>query len=597
MTRYASTPAITVGSAMSDVEPSAVLVAASESWAFTQQDPLSTSEFCKEAAKRRLPLHEEQLPDLWRVGALAPFVEIRSKPLHPASPPKLSEPYFSGSGHLGALRHALENGRLADPVQLGFRPQLRFYRPAAANHNRSWWNGLLYSRWQLLGLYDLRSLLSEGKWKRTSNERLGTWRLRTLSQWETQIAERSRQLAALLVALEARYLPVLELGWLHIRGAIDEQWETFVQHFDPAAVLARLNREPVDLLRLANILLVSARRSDPLGQNWSELLRRAPQRTWDDLSGDALVALDHRIAAEILLLCYEDLAARGTVAPLIECNDVFYTERERISYRSRPLDINLSSLGLSPHPGVILVIEGETEEILVPLVRDHIRVPGQAEVIQSVVLRGVSRDLTKLAAFASAPLLGEKKPSHSQGDVWVTVKPPTRLMVVVDPDAPYDSPENVEEQRRLIVEEIIAVVRAQGVEPNRDDIESLVFVKTWSESCFEFAHFTDDELAEALLKVHPHCGGQDKARLVAALKVQRDHGCDIKNVWKNWRPPASKKALARELWPVLRGKLDAAASNPTVILPPIAEVLISAFQEAMHRPHGLFVLRGTETER
>ncbi len=393
-------------------EPSAVLVAASELWAFTQQDPLSTSEFCREAEKRRLSLREEQLPGLWRVGALAPFIEIRSKPLRPGSPPNLTEPVFPGSWYLEELRRAVETGRLADPVQLGFRPQLRFHRPAAANPNRTWWNGLLYSRWQLLGLYDLRDLLSQGRWKRMPNEILGTWRLRTLTLWETQIAERSRQLAALLVALEARYLPVLEHGWLHIRNFADRQWETFAQQFDPAALLARLNRDPADLLRSADNLLLSARRCDPLGHNWSELLRRAPQRSWDDLSGDALVALDHRIAAEILLLCYEDLAARGTVVPLTERNDLFHTEQERISYRGRPLDTNLSTLGLSPHPGVILVVEGETEEVLVPLVRDHIRIPGQAEVIQSVVLRGVSRDLTKLAAFASAPLLGEKMPSH-----------------------------------------------------------------------------------------------------------------------------------------------------------------------------------------
>lgn len=579
-------------------EPSAVLVAASEPWAFTQQAPLSTSEFCREAEKRRLSLREEQLPDLWRVGALAPFVEIRSKPLRPGSPPKLGEPVFLGSWHLGELRRAVESGRLADPVQLGFRPQLRFHRPAAANPNRSWWNGLLYSRWQLLGLYDLRSLLSQGKWKRMPNESLGTWRLGTLTPWENQIAERSRQLAALLVALEARYLPTLERGRLHIRNATSEQWETFAQHFDPATVLARLNRDPADLLRSADDLLLGARRSDPLGHNWSELLRGAQQRTWDDLSGDALVALDHRIAAEILLLCYEDLPARGAVASLTERKDLFHTERERISYRPRPLDTNLSSLGLSPHPGVILVVEGETEEVFVPLVRDHIRIPGQAEVIQSVVLRGVSRDLTKLAAFASAPLLGEKMPPHGQGDAWVSVKPPTRLMVVVDPDPPYDSPEKVEVQRRLIVEEIIAVVRAQGVEPNRDDVDSLVSVKTWSESCFEFAHFTDDELAEALLKVHRHCGGSDKAGLVAALRAQRDHECDIGNVWKNWWPPApSKKALARELWPVLQSKLDAAASDPTADLPPIAEALISAFREAVQRPHGLFAIRGTEIMR
>jgi hypothetical protein len=136
------------------------------------------------------------------------------------------------------------------------------------------------------------------------------------------------------------------------------------------------------------------------------------------------------------------------------------------------------------------------------------------------------------------------------------------------------------------------------VEPNRNDVDSLVSVKTWSESCFEFAHFTDDELAEALLKIHRQCGGLDKPRLVAALRAQRDHGRDIANVWTNWWPPSpSKRALARELWPVLRSKLDAAASDPTATLPPIADALISAFREAVRRQHGIFVLRGTEIVR
>ena len=90
----------------------------------------------------------------------------------------------------------------------------------------------------------------------------------------------------------------------------------------------------------------------------------------------------------------------------------------------------------------------------------------------------------------------------------------------------------------------------------------------------------------------------DKVRLVVVLRALRGRGSDIKNVWKDWQlPKPSKKALARELWPVLRRKLDAAASGPTADLPPIAEVLINAFREAVRRPHGIFVLRGTEIVR
>ena len=263
-----------------------------------------------------------------------------------------------------------------------------------------------------------------------------------------------------------------------------------------------------------------------------------------------------------------------------------------MSHRSKPLDANLSSLGVSPHPGVVLVVEGETEEILVPRVRDHIRIPNRAEVVQSVVLRGTTRYLTKLAAFATAPMIERK-----QGDDWLLVKPPTRLMVVVDPDPPFDNPANVERERRKIVDEIIAVVRAQGVDPVREDIDSLVEIATWTESCFEFAHFDDSDLARALVALHPNCGGMGVDELTTALGAHRRTRQDIKTVWKNWRPHPSKRDLADELWPTLKLKLEAAEVDTSVVVPPIAERLIFAFQSAIQRREGRHVLRGNEMER
>ena len=127
------------------------------------------------------------------------------------------------------------------------------------------------------------------------------------------------------------------------------------------------------------------------------------------------------------------------------------------------------------------------------------------------------------------------------------VKPPTHLLVVVDPDPPFDTPQMVEAERQKIIDEMVAVVRTQGVDPDRADLESLVEVSTWHEGCFEFEHFSDSELASALLAVHPDCNGLDHTRLETALAAQRQHGQDIKNVWRNWRRAPSKRAVAESL--------------------------------------------------
>jgi hypothetical protein len=172
------------------------------------------------------------------------------------------------------------------------------------------------------------------------------------------------------------------------------------------------------------------------------------------------------------------------------------------------------------------------------------------------------------------------------------VKPPTHLLVVVDPDPPFETPGRVEMQRQRIVDEMVAVVRAQGVDPDRAELESLVEVTTWSERCFEFAHFTDSELAGAIVAIHPDCNGLDRGALEGALAMQRQHHNEIKNVWSKWRRAPSKTALAEALWPVLRTKLDAAAADSSIAPPPIALRLIDAFRKAVQRPHGRFRLHG-----
>jgi hypothetical protein len=241
---------------------------------------------------------------------------------------------------------------------------------------------------------------------------------------------------------------------------------------------------------------------------------------------------------------------------------------------------------------VVLVIEGETEEVLLPLVRDHLRMPQQAEVVQSVVLRGVGKDLTKLAAFASAPLIERK-----ERDGWLLVKPPVVLMIAIDPDAPYDKPAAIENERKKIIDEIVAVVRAQGVDPDRGQLDTLVRVTTWTEGCFEFQHFSDQELADALIAVHPRHGGRTTEQLARALGHHRAVHQDIRHVWANWRSEPSKRDLALALWPVLQKKLDAAAGKPAEEWPAIARALIDAVVEASQRRHGRLLIRGAEWPR
>ena len=78
---------------------------------------------------------------------------------------------------------------------------------------------------------------------------------------------------------------------------------------------------------------------------------------------------------------------------------------ERLSFRYHTLDEDLTSLGISPHPRVVLAVEGETEEVHAPRVWELLGYPDAPELMRLLKLGGVDRDLEKVAALAAAPLV------------------------------------------------------------------------------------------------------------------------------------------------------------------------------------------------
>ena len=157
-------------------------------------------------------------------------------------------------------------------------------------------------------------------------------------------------MAIALTALEARYLPKLDPEWVRVSNAELTEWQRYRDRFDPVAMSARLGYPSAQARQDAEWLLLRAHRLDPVGDSWSRLVRRAPSSAWKDLKDAALLAMDYRRAAEILLLFYENLADHGQAEPLPELSGMaWHPLRERLSYRKQTLDEDLMNLGISSH--------------------------------------------------------------------------------------------------------------------------------------------------------------------------------------------------------------------------------------------------------
>lgn len=555
-------------------------------WVFSQSRPLSTSALISEMKKRGVDLDSRTLRELYRRGDLRPLAEITARPVRPAV--AVSDVPAARGSLEAALRLAVASGRVRDPGANGFRPRLRF-DDRKPSDPPGWMNGLIYSRWQLLAVPELRKRLPLRRFMGPSERRRVT--LPPLDEWSRDTVERVAGWVPVLAALEARYLPTIEPEWLRLTNVEVEQWDEFRSLYDPVAMSSTLAVKPDEVRTFAEWLLLRAHRLDPTG-DWSRLIRRAPKRAWKTLTGDALVALDHRLAAEVLLLFYEDLAQRNAALPLPELpRREWHPLVERISHRGdEDLDGLLVHLGVSPHPGVVLAVEGETEELLVPRVFDHLELRRTPDLVRVLCMRGADKELPLVAAATVAPLLGQRR-----GETYDMIRPPTRLVIAVDQDQGWDTPDKVNRKRAKILTAIREVIAAQGAEVSDEDLEELVIVKQWPAKCFEFGHFEDTELADALRRIHPTCGGLDQTELIARVTAVRARGLDIKKVWdENWSPKPAKPALAEALWPILKAKIDDARWSECKPVPVVADVVHEAYLVAQKSRIGTFVIRAAD---
>ena len=123
----------------------------------------------------------------------------------------------------------------------------------------------------------------------------------------------------------------------------------------------------------------------------------------------------------------------------------------------------------------------------------------------------------------------------------------------------------------------------------REGLKPLVHIDTWRPSgeSFEFAHFTDLQLANAIASIDQAASQptlQARTTHIGQLRAQRS------NLKKALWPGASKVDLAEALWPVMLGKVKQAEKRGTVDRIPIVRVLDHATQLANEFTRGGVVI-------
>jgi hypothetical protein len=508
---------------------------------FSQLGLLTASDFAKLAEQRRsraafsLPRVDEQvLEELHKSGVLVPFFRVDLTPGPDAQGIDLSTSLTAQHVYtpfISELLRGASEGRVIDPATVEFeawpRDRRRWLWPSVES-------GYLYSRHQILGFDVAMPFLT--KLKGRLRGKTPTWHLEDASLPNAPTLEALgswRNLTIALSALDTYYWPQMTHTLSHSLAV----WRTALQAFDPTETLTWLGLSLDQIVRQLTNLHTTASFCDDTGEFY-ELIRRAKAKAWESLRGDAAVAMDYRLAADILARFAEDLKPGGDYAAA----QYAPLSQQGLSARPESLDAALTDLHLSPFPSLVIGVEGEAEYRLIPRVMDLLGVGWDRNRIVIVDFGGTG-DMKLLARYAVEPVLGRDLGSGVALD-----RPLTRFLVMADAENNYEDAAARRKQRKLLLESLTKNVPKDlrsdyYINTRRGRVVEIV---TWGRLPFEFAHFTDRQLADVMISIamvpYPH--GRD--RLINGLHMQRTR-CPAPDVEEVFWP---RSGLRKPIWPM-----------------------------------------------
>jgi hypothetical protein len=538
--------------------------------AFSQNPLLTPDEFVKAASDRGLSLRVEQLVELHHRGVLVPFFQVLSRPHKGPRRYRLQQAADAAlhrGGHMAEVVAAGRRRRLVDPGRRRFTP----WHP-------SQWRRASEPAWIFYGPHQLLTLRVLHRVRREMSQTLSPDRAISyqLDRLQPEIRRRmdlGRQWAIFLSALDIRYWPVVS-GAVHA----PTDWYAYLPSFDVRARLSRFNASARRVAAAADVLLLQAQTVDVLG-DWFELIGLAHPDTWQQLKGDARLAMDYRSSAEVLLSALDDLGRTDlSVAPPRPGRMYRLTLDERLPRTGAGLEAQLMRRGLSPFPSLLLVLEGASEMLLIPKVLEELyegTVP--TALIECVPLNTVDQSLDLFVRHSLTPRLGE-----TRGDnLRLLDRPPTKVLVAVDPERTYATRVKVERERSKLVRQIHSMLPPdvrRRVQVTAFD--SLVTIRTWGRSCWEFANFSNTELARAISDrwTFPTGVTWRKVRERVADLREKYKNPDIEVVGRPWHVNVTKVRLAHALEPTLVTKVRDHKERGTIARLPAARVA----DEALH---------------
>jgi len=384
-----------------------------------------------------------------------------------------------------------KNGVLWDPSTHDFEGWSLFYDEEGFQCKENY-----YSIFQCYSLYNLtRSTKCElhAEWWHSYDEEKIKKITDQISDWAKEVIDvhkengiRGEKASLICQVLSNRFFPKTQSDRRTIHLSISSdyynwKWNKYCYDWDSKSVMKEMGISIDELKNLHQIISIDAQNVDPL-KHWYELVNFISVEEKKQLKGEALLAQTFYSMEQMTRLFYEDVTGEKLCVPSEGLGFKLenYYGKGVIDNSLNYLEFLANQYHLNPRPRLILVVEGNGEEVQFPrLSKDLFRCPFPNLGIEVVNLKGVGG------------FTGEKR-TNKYGALEKFIdyhhNKQTIVYVVLDNEAGTEKTKN-------------KLLKATSKYLSKRFVTKGEYIHIWKGKTIEFENFNDNEIAQAMTTV------------------------------------------------------------------------------------------------
>ena len=228
-------------------------------------------------------------------------------------------------------------------------------------------------------------------------------------------SKKDEKFVELLLFIQNKYLPFVEQpGYKSVTGDkyhinnLYERWYDLQKKIIPKEIISALGLEAEKIKEYRGLIGSYGLSIDPL-KAWYDLIKYIKHDKRQKLRGKALLAQDFYLISDMLALFLEDLTGEkqletGSLHDTMKGRGKVRYYGKELNYVDRDARIRLlREYGLNPRPRLVLIVEGDTEEVAFPIIANAMGIPLERYGIQIINVHGADKDPRELIVHYSTP--------------------------------------------------------------------------------------------------------------------------------------------------------------------------------------------------